>query len=257
MVYEIRENFFDTETQKNINTRVYDPELPLDNDYDGHDLENYVPTTLVTYMGPERFYPAILKKYLNGEEFEMTVDVLADLFVYEGVECSREILVKALSQDDLDLTLGEQTVAFDVDEEEDEEVDLMIPDPSNFIPREEVLYKSLVKKIGDEFPKYKDYFPYFAVIRSMDTWDFDTFHKSEKEHTTFVYFTNLEFDIDRRGSLDFLVGENDIDSILPLPNRLVRYDSTSTIRHNPFVHLNEKLDFQRYVVELRYEVPFE
>lgn len=256
MVYEIRENFFDAETQKNINTRAYDPELPLDNDFEGKDIESYVPTTLVTYMGPERFYPVILKKYLDGEEFEMSIELLVDLFEYEGVDCPREKLVAALSQDDLDLSL-EQRVAFDVDDNEDVEVDLEIPDPSNFIPREEVLYKSLVKKIGDEFPKYKDYFPYFAVIRSMDSWDFDTFHKSDKEHTTFVYFTNLEYDIDRRGSLDFLVGENDVDSILPLPNRLVRYDSTSTIRHNPFVHLEEKPDFQKYVIELRYEVPFE
>lgn len=247
MFYEIKDNFFNTEVQKEINRIVYDPELPLDSEQVGDNASDY----FVSYIGPNRFYPEALKKYLNGEEIEISNDMLIDLFIFEGVELSREQILKFLISEDLDITM-EQTVLF-----EDQVTEACIPNSFDFIPCQEFLYKNLIKKIGEEFPVYKDTIPIKTIIKQFSCWDFEMFHHEDKPSTTFLYFTNLEYDVERRGAVDFLSDGNEIVSIQPFPNRIVRYDSSVKSRHNPFIHINDKHDLHKFVIEIKYEIPFE
>lgn len=255
MVYEIKENFLDAETQEKVNARVYDPEVPLDQDCEDN---SSIPSSTIIQMGPKRFYPESLKKYLNGEEIEISNDMLIDFFIFEGSSASRKSLMEALNPAEdgaIDLEL-EQSYLYQ-NEDDGVEIEIHIPNPDDFLPCEQFLYNSMIKKIGETFPAYKDAIPYYTAVRCFQSWDFESFHSDQKEGTTFLYFTNLNYDIERRGEVQFLNGENQLETILPIPNRIVRCDSNATYRHNPFIHLPEQSDIDKFVVEIKYEIPFE
>jgi|DEB0MinimDraft_10_1074344.scaffolds.fasta_scaffold01984_4 hypothetical protein len=258
MVYEIKKDFLDAEAQKEINQKVYDPEIPLDNDCDDIDPNKVVPTSTIFKIGPTRFFPEALKKYLNGEEIEISTEMLIDLFIFEGSSASRESLIEALypaEDGSIDLEM-EQTYLYE-NEDDNVEIEVHIPNPDDFLPREKTLYNLMVKNIGKHFPSYKDAIPYKTVVRCLQNWDFESFHSDQKEGTTFLYFTNLDYDIERRGEVQFLTGENEIESVLPIPNTIIRCDSNATYRHNPFIHISDQTDIDKFVVEIKYDIPFE
>jgi len=84
------------------------------------------------------------------------------------------------------------------------------------------LFKLFEDKKIDSLSEYK---PYRMYINCFAPNENPFFHKDGDSGFTVLYYPNLDWDINEQGETQFLINE-EIRGILPIPNRLVKFDAT-------------------------------
>jgi len=67
--------------------------------------------------------------------------------------------------------------------------------------------------------------PYRMYINCFSSNENPYFHVDGDSGSTVLYYPNLDWDISEHGETQFLI-DNEIRGILPIPNRLVKFDAT-------------------------------
>ena len=252
MFYEIKDNFFDITEHESIAEEIFKNLDSFESEIDCHEdeVDNYAPLCQKLEILPKRPFEKVLQNVLNGVEIKMTSDLLADLFISEGIKMEKSDILKTLSyESDEDIVENEVILCSDG-------VTLLeVPSLSDILPRNENLFKCFIEQIWKSFPKYKNIFPSKFSVKLYTPSDYPPFHECGKNTTTFLYFTNLEYSFEDRGSLDFLI-EKDIVSVQPFPNRMVRYDSNIKSRHSPFIDITGQTTISKFVVEAKFNKEF-
>lgn len=84
------------------------------------------------------------------------------------------------------------------------------------------LFKLFEDKKIDSLSEYK---PYRMYINCFAPNENPFFHKDGDSGFTVLYYPNLDWDVNEQGETQFLINQ-EIRGILPIPNRLVKFDAT-------------------------------
>tara|TARA_R100001510_G_scaffold30774_1_gene27483 strand:- start:2174 stop:2656 length:483 start_codon:yes stop_codon:yes gene_type:complete len=89
--------------------------------------------------------------------------------------------------------------------------------------------KQYTFKIIDKFCKKQDYLENLKLVRAyvniFSPREYCFFHSDEDANKTLIYYPNLDWDLNEGGETKFVSDNNTLVSVLPVPGRIIIFDS--------------------------------
>lgn len=114
------------------------------------------------------------------------------------------------------------------------------------ISESDSIYKLFQKKISDEFPIVSSMRLYRMYINCFAPSENPYFHTDNDTGFTFLYYPQENWKLNDGGETQFLINES-IYGVLPLPNRIVKFDAAIMHKATPFRNSH------RFTLAIKYE----
>lgn len=113
------------------------------------------------------------------------------------------------------------------------------------IENNDEIFKMFSSKIYERFPDCRDLKLRRMYINLFAPGENPFFHKDGENGVTFLFYPNIEWNLNEGGETQFLVND-EIKGILPLPNRIVKFNANILHKATSF------RTFHRFTLAVKY-----